>query len=82
MKLQVSVSRTKAIKGRITRSELLASVRESFAIPSNARARFYVQNDTQSMIISSQQFMGAPATSDVTDSSPLHFSVEWEIEEG
>jgi hypothetical protein len=78
VKVQGSVTKTQSLKGTISKAELLALVRETFAIPGNAKARFYAHTDVASFTLT--QFPGcAPAHTDITESSPLRFVIDWEL---
>lgn len=83
MKVTGSVTRTQSLKGTISKKELLGLVRETFVVPENAKARFYIIDDsggtmTSQLIYSSMPSPPSPLV-DVTDTRPMHFMIDWEL---
>lgn len=78
MKVQGAITTTQTIKGSISKAELLAFVRETVHIPSNAAARFYVVAPAPYL------HQGAPVSSfvDVTEDHRLQFTIEWSLPHG
>jgi hypothetical protein len=81
VKVKGGVTRTQSLKGTISKADLLALVRETFAIPDNAKACFYIIDNnacySQAIMMGSSP-MPSPLV-DVTDTAPLHFIVDWEL---
>lgn len=82
MKVKGGVTQTQTVEGTISKDELLALVRDTFAIPDGAKARFYVHTNFNyglQMQISSGVSV-APQLADITASEPLRFRITWDVD--
>ncbi|HET8957343.1 MAG TPA: hypothetical protein VFM95_02685 [Microcella sp.] len=85
MRVKGKACRSQVIEGTISATELLALVRETFAIPDHAEASFHVIDPGSlqgrlGMQVASG-FMPANIVQ-VTDGAPVHFRITWSLPVG